>query len=382
MIEASFVDDFSIILFILKILLDPPPFSRLSSGCPSERPLIVILKICEKKAVETPLKPRSRSAPTPGPGAKRGQPGIEPGSPRGAGLVPAGVAADLLALVRDFLRDSESAGRSRHTVRNYRSDLLRFCRFVQDRDEVDTTRTVDLLRAYLSTLDGRKATTRARHFAALRSFFNWCYRHDLVPANPMAKFDPPKTPVALPRPIPNTDHERLMRIIGQAEPRERLLFTLVAETGLRIEEALSIYVEDLTLSPGQDGIRIRGKGGLQRDIPLPFEFKCLNLLKRYLREEGLTAGPVFRTGKENARRMTYGAALYQWGLICREAGVHYEIHQLRHSTATQMLNDGVGIGTVRRLLGHKNLQTTQRYAALEDATVRKELEGWARRRKR
>ena len=47
-----------------------------------------------------------------------------------------------------------------------------------------------------------------------------------------------------------------------------------------------------------------------------------------------------------------------------------------------MLNEGVGIGTVRRLLGHKNLQTTQRYAALEDSTVRKELEGWARRRKR
>ena len=80
--------------------------------------------------------------------------------------------------------------------------------------------------------------------------------------------------------------------------------------------------------------------------------------------------------------MTYGAALYQWGAICREAGATFEIHQLRHSAATQMLNEGVGIGTVRRLLGHKNLQTTQRYAALEDSTVRTELEGWARRRKR
>ena len=96
----------------------------------------------------------------------------------------------------------------------------------------------------------------------------------------------------------------------------------------------------------------------------------------------MTAGPIFRTGIENVRKGGYGAALYQWWRVCRHAGVGYEIHQLRHSAATQMLNEGVGIGTVRRLLGHKNLQTTQRYAALEDSTVRKELETWARQRKR
>ena len=304
---------------------------------------------------------------------------ITPRSTQNSALVRAGVASELLVLVKDFLRDAESAGRSRHTVKNYRSDLLRFCRFVEEQSQALTPA---LLRVYLATFDGKAVTTRSRHFAALRSFFDWCYKHDLVPANPMDKFDPPKTPVGLPRPIPQTDYDRLMRVIGKAEPRERLLFTLVAETGLRIDEALSIYVEDITLSPGQDGIRIRGKGGIQRDIPIPFEFKCLNLLKRYLRDGGLTAGPVFRTGKENARKMGYGAALYQWGMICKQAGVDYEIHQLRHSAATQMLNEGVGIGTVRRLLGHKNLQTTQRYAALEDSTVRKELEGWARRRKR
>jgi len=304
---------------------------------------------------------------------------LTPRSAPESGLIRAGVASELLALVKDFLRDSESAGRSRHTIKNYRSDLLRFCRFVEQKDQALSP---SLLRDYLSSFEGKAVTTRARHFAALRSFFDWCYRHDLTPANPMDKFDPPRTPVALPRPIPKADYDRLMRVIGRAEPRERVLFTLMAETGLRIEEGLSVYVEDVTLSPGQEGLRIRGKGGVQRDVPLPFEFKCLNLLRRYLREEGLTAGPVFRTGKEGNRRMTYGAALYQWGRICKKAGVDCEIHQLRHSAATQMLNEGVGIGTVRRLLGHKNLQTTQRYAALEDATVRKELEGWARKRRR
>lgn len=200
----------------------------------------------------------------------------------------------------------------------------------------------------------------------MKSFFDWCYRHDLIAANPMGKFDAPKVSPGLPRPISKKEQERLVRVIRKAEPRERLLFTLVAETGLRIDEALGIYVEDIRLDAGQEGIRFRGKGGSEREVPLPFEFECLKLLRVYLRTEGLAAGPLFRTGKQNERRMTYGSALYQWRKIRNEAGIECEIHQLRHTAATTLLNSGVGIGTVRRLLGHRNLQTTQRYAELAD----------------
>jgi site-specific recombinase XerD len=70
-----------------------------------------------------------------------------------------------------------------------------------------------------------------------------------------------------------------------------LLFTLLAETGIRINEALNIYVEDIVLSAGQEGIRFRGKGEYEREIPLPFKFESLKLLRAYLRNEDLTAGP-------------------------------------------------------------------------------------------
>ena len=241
---------------------------------------------------------------------------------------------------------------------------------------------VPLLREYLSGLRNLAPATRAQHHASLRSFFDWCYKHDLIAANPMGKFDTPKVSPGLPRPIPGKDLERVTRIIRKADARERLLFTLILETGLRVDEALGIYVEDIRLDPGQEGIRFRGKGDCEREVPLPFEFESLKLLRAYLRTEGLTAGPLFRTGKHEDRRMTYNAALYQWRKIRKEAGVGCEIHQLRHTAATRMLNAGVGVGTVRRLLGHRNLQTTQRYAELGDATVRQELEAYARRRRR
>ena len=115
---------------------------------------------------------------------------------------------------------------------------------------------------------------------------------------------------------------------------------------------------------------------------LSFEFESLKLLRTYLRTEDLTAGPLFRTGKYKDQRMSYRAVLHQWTKLREEVGVKCEIHQLRHTAATELVNNGVGVGTVRRLLGHRNLQTTQRYANLSTETVRHELDTFARRKTR
>jgi len=87
----------------------------------------------------------------------------------------------------------------------------------------------------------------------------------------------------------------------------------------------------------------------------------------------------------------FRTALYQWTKLCERAEVKCEIHQLRHTAATELVNSGVGVGTVRQLLGHRNLQTTQRYAELfgqagynyaSSSTVRQELDAFARRKTR
>ena len=105
-------------------------------------------------------------------------------------------------------------------------------------------------------------------------------------------------------------------------------------------------------------------------------------MQAYLRTEDLTAGPLFRTGKYKDQRMSYGTALYQWTKLCDQAEVKCQIHQLRHTAATELVNSGVGVGTVRQLLGHRNLQTTQCYANLSTETVRHDLDAFARRKMR
>jgi integrase/recombinase XerD len=67
---------------------------------------------------------------------------------------------------------------------------------------------------------------------------------------------------------------------------------------------------------------------------------------------------------------------------CEDAGIHCTLHQLRHTHATEMVNDGVSLATIRKRLGHKNIQTTLRYAEQSDESADAELRAWRRHQER
>jgi site-specific recombinase XerD len=297
--------------------------------------------------------------------------------------IVAGGAPGLPFWIDRFLEDRETAGASRHTIANYRADLHALARDVGADADLRTL-DADDLRSHFRGLAERdlSVATRARHFASVSAFLGWAVRQDLIAASPIAKLEPPKKDEPPPRAIPDADWQRLQQAVVRAEPRDRLLWTLLMETGLRVSEALGLYTTDVFFSPGQDYLRVLGKGGSWRHVPLLFEHRCRRLLQAELRAAGRERQPLFRTGKDGSRRMGYRTAVYRWRHLLRAAGLGeagYTIHQMRHTVATGLVNDGVSITAVRRLLGHKNLQTTQRYAELSDAATRRELEEHARR---
>ncbi len=275
-------------------------------------------------------------------------------------------------LMEEFLTDLENAGRSPHTLVNYRADLRRFLRDGHAKTLNDVT--PDVLRRYFTTLGRKAPATRARHQASLNAFLEWCVKYDWLPSNPMDKIDRVKVPEPLPKGLPDETIHKILAAIPRENLRDRLLFTLIAETGVRIAEALGIYVEDLDLTPDDEKILVRGKGNKTRTVMLYSSPTTLRLLRRYMQQSNLRSGPLFRSTRGRAvTTMHYRTAHAAWTKYCRKAGVTANIHALRHSFATSLINKGVRLEIVRKLLGHKNMHTTLRYAEVNDQTIKTEL---------
>jgi len=282
-------------------------------------------------------------------------------------------------LIAAFLADLAHSNRSAHTRRAYAVDLTRFSSFYKG--PVDGI-TADVLRAFFATRASFSPATRARTQAALASFFGWAYRHELLDTVPMARVervrpDPPQV-----RGLKREQVERILAVIPPTEPRDRLLFRFIVETGVRISEALGLYIEDLDLAADDEHVSVLGKGNQRRTILLD-DPRVVKDLRAYLKRTGYRHGSLFRAEK-NGRGgpLRYQSVQERWQRYCARAGVACTLHQLRHAHATELVNDGVSLATIRKRLGHKNLQTTLRYAEQSDATADAELRAWRRQRQR
>lgn len=281
--------------------------------------------------------------------------------------------------VEAFLADLKRANYSSHTLRAYAGDLRRFAASYAGAPEAIT---VEDLRSFLASFAHLKPATRARKQAALNSFFTWAYRQDRIPANPMAKTDPVKRDEPDIRALTRAEVEQILAIIPAEQPRDRLLFRLIFETGLRVSEALHLYVEDLDLTQDDEHIRVLGKGRQRRTVLLD-DPRLVRQLRAYLKRTDYKRGPLFRAQK-NGRGgpLRYQSVQQRWQQYCLEADVVCTLHQLRHTHATELVNDGVSLATIRKRLGHKNIQTTLRYAEQSDETADTELRAWRRQKER
>jgi integrase len=281
------------------------------------------------------------------------------------------------ALVADYLADLANAGRPATTRRAYASDLAAFTRYYAGSAGGVTAA---VLRGFFASLDGLAPATRARKQASLSSFLTWAYRQEAIAANPMTKLERVRLPDPKPRVVPRATVELILAQVPRAQRRDRLLVRLLYETGLRIGEALAIHVDDLDLIPDDERLSVLGKGGRRRTLLLD-DPRLVAELRAYLKVTGYRHGPLFRAAK-NGRGgpLRYQSVQQRWARYCAAAGTTVTLHQLRHAHATELVNDGVSLATIRKRLGHKNLQTTARYAAQSDATADAELRGRRRRR--
>jgi integrase/recombinase XerC len=234
--------------------------------------------------------------------------------------------------------------------------------------------------AYLAT-DGRVNATRARHLAAVRTFFRYLARRHGVRNPAVGLLASPRAQRKLPRPLPPGQAIAVANGIGDVSDeaviaaRDTALFTLLYGCGLRIAEALALDVRDAP-RPDQDGaLRVVGKGAKERIVPvLPAVRQAVGAWLR-VHPDRRPEAPLFvgaRGGRLNA-----GVAQRTMRAFRRLNGLpeHATPHALRHSFATHLLAGGADLRSIQDLLGHASLSTTQRYTQVENAQL---LEVWRR----
>lgn len=146
-----------------------------------------------------------------------------------------------------------------NTRRAYSYDLGLFARVLPDLSVNEVT--VQHLRAFLIATTDLAPSTLARRQATLRSCFGWAFRNELVDADPTGKLEPVKVPQRDPRPLTEDQVEVILGIIPTSEKRNRLFFTLLYETGMRVGEALGLQVQHMNLNDVDGGyLRVIGKG--------------------------------------------------------------------------------------------------------------------------
>ncbi|MGK2856841.1 MAG: tyrosine-type recombinase/integrase [Thermoanaerobaculia bacterium] len=277
-----------------------------------------------------------------------------------------------------FLTYCESIRKlSHHTIRAYRLDLKRFVGFAGD--ELPTLACDKaLLQNYVKFLFDVRSLSEAsahRHVATLRSFFRWVTDQTESAVNPLvAARIRIRIPSRLPRVIPRRDVRALLSEGATAEKHEDVTAVVAAEllfaTGMRVSELSALKDGDVDLDEGV--LRILGKGNRERRVFVPDD-DLKEILRRYRRTRRASA-PTVDTFLVNGRggRPSAQYIRRQVRELGERAGVKKRItpHMFRHSVATYLLEEGVDIRYVQRLLGHRNISTTEMYTHVADASLR------------
>ena len=284
----------------------------------------------------------------------------------------------LVTAIAAFLDDLTAARRSSHTRRAYATTLYQLAALHPVPVQQLTTQ---VLQRFFATHAHLQPASRARQQAAVNSFLTWAVRHGHIPANPMLYIERVQPDPPDPRGVRRVQVEAILAMIPPRHLRDRLFFRLLVETGLRVSEALGLYVEDLDLTRDDEHLRVVGKGGQRRTVLLDDPALVLQL-RNYLKQTGYQHGALFRAAKNgDGGAVRYQTMQERWTRYCAEAGVQCTLHQLRHTHATELVNGEVSLATIRKRLGHKRIQTTLRYAEQADATVDAEVRVWRRHQK-
>ena len=255
---------------------------------------------------------------------------------------------------------------SGHTLVAYTNDLTQFFKFLDTTYEIKNISEVNhtAIRSWIVSLMEQKITPRSvnRKITTLKTFYKFLLRQGVVVESPMLKILSPKTSKRLPVFVEKEKMDELIDNSGFGDDfegrRNKLIIELFYATGIRLSELINLKTSDVNLHSGQ--LKVLGKRNKERIVPFSNELK--RSIEDYLEikiDSDVVEFFVSNSGKKLYEKFVYRLVNNYLSMVT--TADKKSPHVLRHTFATNMLNNGADLNAIKELLGHANLSATQVY---------------------
>jgi site-specific recombinase XerD len=271
------------------------------------------------------------------------------------------------------------------TIYGYRKEVKKFIDYITDNTDIldinlISTSTVRQYFYYAKENRGLCQSSLSKIISTIKSFFNYLEEEEIIIKNPTRKIRVPKKIYRIPSVMSKYEVDLIIRSVDFAplrcrknNIRDKLVLSLLYYTGIRKSELLNLNWNDINLSKNTLIVR-NGKGGKDRLIPL--HKKVTELLDSYLDERLPLKNDALIIG-EQGRRLCNGSFEYLLKMYLTLSGLKkkgYSAHTFRHTFATHLIEAGVDIFKVQKLLGHSSLDTTKIYINFNSSQMAKAVD--------
>lgn len=266
---------------------------------------------------------------------------------------------------KDYLENEKHY--SAHTVKAYINDLADFKSFIQDEHDSGQLNEVDhyQVRSWVAKLSAQGLVHKSinRKLSTLKSFYRFLIKVGDIEYSPMQKLKSLKTPKNISTPFSEKEVLAVIEsidVIDFVSARNKLIIELLYATGMRRAELIALKANDVDTSKKQ--IKITGKRNKQRVVPL-YNSICHQIedYQMIKKENGLVNNFLFVTEKD---KTLYPSLVYSLinNIFSKFSNKSKTSpHILRHTFATHLLNKGADLNSIKELLGHESLSSTEIY---------------------
>lgn len=260
-----------------------------------------------------------------------------------------------------FVKFMKSEKNSLCTIKAYESDVGLFFDFVTKTENEISMIDIITYKNYL--MENNSDATVNRKIIAIRKYFQFLVDCDILSKNPAEKVGTIKAEIVEKNAL---TMEQICGIMSVAKGRDKAIFVVLVNTGLRVSELIDLTIEDF----GENGIKICGKGRKVRTVYL--NNSCVNAIKEYL--------PKRKTGCNRLFVSNHGTPMAEKNInqmlkkLAKQADMNdvaewITPHSCRRTFATTMAENGMSISTLAKAMGHSSIRTTERYIKTHDSAV-------------